>query len=73
MLLGESVLLSALSASTTALLSLLLTALLGILPAHIDLLQFAWSVCGMVLLVWLITAAADAKLLRTDPAKALRE
>lgn len=73
MLLGESVLLSALSASTTALLSLLLTALSGVLPVHIDLLQFAWSVCGTVLLVGLITAAADAGLLRTDPAKALRE
>lgn len=73
MLLGESLLLSALSALTTAVVYLLLTALSGILPVHIAPLQFAGSIGGTVLLVWGITAIANAKLLRTDPAKALRE
>lgn len=73
MLLWESLLLSSLSALTTTLFALLLTTLSGILPVHIAPLQFAGSICGTVLLVWFITAIANAKLLRTDPAKALRE
>ena len=73
MLLGESLLLSALSALTTALIALMLTALSGILPIHITIPQFALSICGTVLLVWLITACSNAKLLKTDPAKALRQ
>ena len=73
MLLWESLLLSSLSALTTTLFALLLTALSGILPVHLTPLQFAGSICGTVLLVWFITAIANAKLLRTDPAKALRE
>ena len=73
MLLWESLLLSSLSALTTTLFALLLTTLSGILPVHIAPLQFAVSICGTVLLVWFITAIANAKLLRTDPAKALRE
>ena len=73
MLLWESLLLSSLSALTTTLFALLLTALSGILPVHIAPLQFVGSICGTVLLVWFITAIANAKLLRTDPAKALRE
>ena len=73
MLFWESLLLSALSALTTALICLLLTALSGVLPIHITSLQFAGSIFGTVLLVWFITAIANAKLLRTDPAKALRE
>ena len=73
MLLWESLLLSSLSALATTLFALLLTTLSGILPVHIAPLQFAGSICGTVLLVWFITAIANAKLLRTDPAKALRE
>lgn len=73
MLLGESLLLSALSALTTALIALMLTALSDILPIHITIPQFALSICGTVLLVWLITACSNAKLLKTDPAKALRQ
>lgn len=73
MLLWESLLLSSLSALTTTLFAFLLTTLSGILPVHIAPLQFAGSICGTVLLVWFITAIANAKLLRTDPAKALRE
>lgn len=73
MLLGESLLLSALSALTTALIALMLTALSGILPIHITIPQFALSICGTVLLVWLITACSNAKLLKTDPVKALRQ
>lgn len=73
MLLGESLLLSALSALTTALIALMLTALSGILPIHITIPQFALGICGTVLLVWLITACSNAKLLKTDPAKALRQ
>ena len=73
MLLWESLLMSSLSALTTTLFALLLTTLSGILPVHIAPLQFAGSICGTVLLVWFITAIANAKLLRTDPAKALRE
>ena len=73
MLLGESLLLSALSALTTALIALMLTALSGILPIHITIPQFALSICGTVLLVWLITACSNTKLLKTDPAKALRQ
>lgn len=73
MLLEESLLLSALSALTTALIALMLTALSGILPIHITIPQFALSICGTVLLVWFITACSNAKLLKTDPAKALRQ
>lgn len=73
MLLVESLLLSALSALTTALIALMLTALSGILPIHITIPQFALSICSTILLVWLITACSNAKLLKTDPAKALRQ
>lgn len=73
MLLEESLLLSALSALTTALIALMLTALSGILPIHITIPQFALSICGTVLLVWFITACSNAKLLKTDSAKALRQ
>ena len=73
MLLWESLLLSALSVLTTGLISLLLTVLSGILPILITSLQFVLSICGTIFLVWFITAIANAKLLRTDPAKALRE
>lgn len=73
MLLWESLILSALSAWTAALLSLLLTAMSGILPVQITSLQFVRSICAAVVLVWLATAVSGAKLLRTDPAKALRQ
>lgn len=73
MLLYESLFLSALSVMTTVLVSLLLTALSEILPVRIALIQFVLSMCGTVLLVWLTTAVSNAKLLKTDPAKALRQ
>lgn len=73
MLLWESLLLFALSALTTALISFLLTALSGILPIYITILQYVLSICGTVFLIWSTTAVSNAKLLRTDPAKALRQ
>lgn len=71
MLLWESLMLSILSAFTTALILLLLTVFSGVLPFHIAPLQFLLSIFGTVFLVWLTTAVSNAKLLRTDPAKAL--
>ena len=71
MLLGESLMLSVLSTLTTALISLLLAVLSDVLPIHIAPLQFVLSICGTVLLVWITTAVSNAKLLRTDPTKAL--
>ena len=72
MLLWESLLLSALAAGSTSLVSLLLAALSGLLPVQMDPGQFAWSIVGTVLLVWLTISISNAKLLRTDPAIALR-
>lgn len=73
MLLCESLFLSALSAMTTVLVLLLLTALSEILPIHIGPIQFVLSMCGTVLLVWVTTAVSNVKLLKTDPAKVLRQ
>ena len=72
MLLWESLLLSALAAGSTSLVSLLLAALSGLLPVQMDPGQFAWSIVGTVLLVWLTISVSNGKLLRTDPAEALR-
>ncbi len=71
MLLWESMMLSVLSTLTTALISLLLAVLSDVLPIHIAPPQFVLSICGTVLLVWITTAVSNAKLLRTDPTKAL--
>lgn len=71
MLLWESMMLSVLSTLTTALISILLAVLSDVLPIHIAPLQFVLSICGTVLLVWITTAVSNAKLLRTDPTKAL--
>lgn len=71
MLLWESMMLSVLSTLTTVLISLLLAVLSDVLPIHIAPLQFVLSICGTVLLVWITTAVSNAKLLRTDPTKAL--
>lgn len=73
MLLYEGLMLSAFSALTTAGIVLLLTVLSGVLPIYISLSQFILSICGTVFLVCLMTAVSNAKLLRTDPAKALRQ
>lgn len=73
MLLYEGLLLSAFSALTTAGIVLLLTVLSGVLPIYISLSQFILSICGTVFLVCFMTAVSNAKLLRTDPAKALRQ
>lgn len=73
MLLYEGLMLSAFSALTTAGIVLLLTVLSGVLPIYISPSQFIISICGTVFLVCLMTAVSNAKLLRTDPAKALRQ
>lgn len=73
MLLYESLFLSVLSIMTTVLVCLLLTALSKRLPVRIVPVQFVLSMCGTVLLVWLTTAVSNAKLLKTDPVKALRQ
>lgn len=73
MLLYESLFLSVLSIMTTVLVCLLLTALSKRLPIRIVPVQFVLSMCGTVLLVWLTTAVSNAKLLKTDPVKALRQ
>lgn len=73
MLLYESLFLSVLSIMTTVLVCLLLTALSKRLPVRIVPVQFVLSMCSTVLLVWLTTAVSNAKLLKTDPVKALRQ
>ena len=75
MLFCESLLTSALSVLTTAALSLVLTAVSGVLYSRIIItpLQFGFGICGTWLLVWLTTAFSNAKLLKTDPATALRQ
>jgi ABC-type lipoprotein export system ATPase subunit len=73
MFLWEGLLLSTFSGLTTAVISLLLTGWSDFLPIYISSRSFGWSICGTILLVWLITAGSNAKLLQTDPAKALRQ
>lgn len=75
MLFYESLLTSALSVLTTVLLSLVLTALSGVLYSRVIItpLQFSSSICGTLILVWLTTALSNARLLKTDPATALRQ
>lgn len=73
MLLYESLFLSVLSIMTTVLVSLLLTALSEILPVRIAPIQFVLSICGTVLCVCVTTAVSNVKLLKTDPAKVLRQ
>lgn len=75
MLFYESVLVSALSILTTVLFSLLLTAASVILstPVIITTIQFIPGICGTLTLVWLTTAFSNARLLKTDPATALRQ
>lgn len=73
MLLWESLFLSGVSALITAVVLLLLTALSGVLPIRTSPVSFAASICGTVLFVWLTTAVSNRKLLKTDPAKVLRQ
>ena len=73
MLLWESLMLSALSVLTTALVLLLFVVLSGILPVHIAPLQLVGSICGTVLLVWFTISISNVKLLKTDPVKALSQ
>lgn len=75
MLFCESLLTSVLSVLTTVLLSLLLTALSGVLYSQVIIkpFQFALGICGTLILVWLTNAFSNTRLLKTDPATALRQ
>lgn len=73
MLLWESLLLSALCVLTTAGMVLVLNGLSGLLPIRISPAQMILCVCAAVVLVCCTTAISNAKLLRTDPAKVLRQ
>ena len=75
MLFCESLLTSALSVLTTVLLSIVLIAVCGVLYSRVIItpLQFCLGICGTWLLVWLTTAFSNAKLLKTEPATALRQ
>lgn len=75
MLFCESLLTSALSVLTTAALSLAIIAVSGVLYSRVIItpIQFSLGICGTWLLVWLTTAFSNAKLLKTDPATALRQ
>ncbi|MEG0575885.1 MAG: ATP-binding cassette domain-containing protein [Anaerovoracaceae bacterium] len=75
LLFWESMLTSTLSASTTTLILLIIMAISGNLPIKIIItpIQFVLSVISTLLLVWFTTGFYNSKLLKVDPAVALRQ